>query len=58
MTFEIRTLSGEVKLTSPLPDGGYPKDVLWKIEADGYLIYADQKRKNISMNVDLPISLL
>ena len=45
MTFEIRTLSGEVKLTSPLPDGGYPKEVLRKIEADGDLIYADQKRK-------------
>ena len=45
MTFEIRTPSGEVKLTSPLPDGGYPKDVLRKIEADGYLIYADQMRK-------------
>lgn len=49
MTFEIRTPSGEVKLTSPLPDGGYPKDVLRKIEADGYLIYADQKRKKALM---------
>lgn len=49
MTFEIRTPSGEVKLTFPLPDGGYPEDVLRKIEADGYLIYADQKRKKALM---------
>lgn len=45
MVFEIRSVSGELKLTSSLPDGGYGKETLRQIEKDGYQIFVDGKRK-------------
>lgn len=51
--FEIRAPDGAVKLTSPLPNGGYSSQLLRQMELDGYRIFIDGKRKTKTNKEDV-----